>query len=87
MSGSEVSLVRNSPTPETFDGVWQVWVGVRCYGTVQKAEDPALKARAWGYHMKPTTRYPNGQRCMEGFKSAREAATHLVSAYQRGGEP
>lgn len=74
---SEFDFVRDSTTPEAFDGRWQVWRGVVCFGVVRKSSDPIKKHEAWGYEAKPTKRYPNGSKCEGGFRTRLDAARAL----------
>lgn len=76
-----VEFVRDSPTAETFNGRWQVWIGPRCWGVVRRAAD----GKSWGYEARPYGHYRNGQTCEGGFSSRRAAAHYMIETMLAAG--
>lgn len=71
-------FVRNSATPEGYDGLWQVWDGAVMFGWVRKASDPVDYRNPWGYESLGTIRWPGGARAGGGFPTRKAAGIGLV---------
>lgn len=69
-------FVRDSATPEKFDGWWQVWRATVCIGYVRKSDDPVYPGRPWGYKTK-------GAICEAGFRTRQDAAEGLLRRFIR----